>query len=115
MIPEDWADKLGGILIGGFGPEVVNGVISKYLERIPIDKCQAYIQQNNNLLAQVTEKQWNKVRKAASMGKVEVSYAEVIKQLNKNRPDILAVISCTDGGVGWLQRQVEEAKKHLAS
>lgn len=111
----DWADKIGGILVGGFGPEVVNGLISKYLERIDLNQCQAYILNDHNLLGDVTDTQWEKLRKIAKASKLEISYSEVIKQVNKNRPDILAVLSCTDGGVPWLQRQVAEAKKHLAS
>ncbi len=115
MKKTDWAEKLGGVLIGGFGPEVAKGLISKYLERIPISECHVYIRDNHNLLGQISEKQWAMVRKAASASRIDISYAEVVSQLSNNRPDILATISCTDGGVDWLRRQVEEAKKRLAS
>ncbi|MDP2730334.1 MAG: hypothetical protein Q8O55_07620 [Dehalococcoidales bacterium] len=119
MKTPDWAERLGGrlggILVGGFGPEVAKGLISKYLERISLGQCQVYIQKNHNLLEQVTDKQWGMLRKAAGASQIDLSYAEVVNQLSNNRPDILAVITCTDGGVSWLRQQVEEAKKRLAA
>lgn len=110
-----WEESLSRILVGGFGPEVVKGMISKYLELIPPDKCQEYIQSSHSLLEPISESQWQLIRKAARAGGIRISYTEVIGQLEKNRPDLLGIISCTDGGVAWLRRQVEDAQKRLAS
>ena len=110
----EWEEIIGKILVGGFGQDVIRGLISRYLEMIPAGKCQEYISQNKDLLGPVSETQWAVLRKAARAGKIDLSYSEVIQALSDNRPDLLGRIACTDGGVDWLKRQIETAKKKLA-
>ena len=115
MPKPDWASKLSNILLGGFGPEVVQGLIAGYFERISTEKCQQYIRENKNLTEHVSEKQWNLLRNTVQSTKIDLSYGAVIKEISSHRPDVLGVIATTDGGVAWLRRQVEEARKKLTS
>jgi hypothetical protein len=109
-----WAEKLGTVLSGGFGPEVVQGLIAGYFEKISTEKYRQYIQEKSNLTERITEKQWETLRKAARACKINLSYEEIVRQIKANRPDVLGIIITTDGGVVWLRRQVEEVKKKLA-
>ncbi len=110
-----WTEKLGQILSGGFGPEVVQGLIAGYFERIPTGKCRQYIRDNKSLAEEVTEKQWELLRKTSRVSKINVCYEEVVRQIKANRPDVLGILMTTDGGIAWLRGQVEEVKKKLAS
>ncbi|MDP2729122.1 MAG: hypothetical protein Q8O55_01410 [Dehalococcoidales bacterium] len=110
-----WEEALGKVLVSGFGPDVVQGFIAKYIERIPAVKCREYILAKRDLFKSVSERQWGIIRKAVHTGKIEVSYEKTIEELSSYHPDLLAIISCTDGGVDWLRLQVEEAKKKLTS
>lgn len=108
-----WEETLGNVLVFGFGPDVARGLIAEYLGRIPIVKCREYIIENRNLMEPVTERQWRLIRETTRAGKIALSYEEVIKELSKHRPDILAIIATTEGGVDWLNRQVEQARQKL--
>ena len=115
MPKADWSEKLSGFLLGAFGPGVVRGIIGYYLEQIPPAECRKYILENKSLLASVTEKQWDTVRKAAKTSRMNLTYEEVITQLQKHRPDVLGIISTTNGGVMWLRRQVKEAQQKISA
>ncbi len=110
-----WTEKLGKILAGGFGPEVVQGLIAGYFEKIPAEKCRQYIRDNKSLTENVTEKQWELLHKTSRAAKINVCYEEVVRQIKANRPDVLGILMTTDGGITWLRRQVEEVKQKLAS
>jgi len=98
----------------GFRDSIIRSVISKYIERISPDECRKYITENKELLAQVTGDQWQKIRKEVNGVKVTLNYEEVITKLGDHRPDVLAVISCTDGGVDWIKRQIEAVNLKLS-
>ena len=115
MPKPDWANRVSNILLGGFGPEVVQGLIAGYFERISTEKCQQYIRENKNLTGNVSEKQWKLLREAARTTKIDLSYGAVIKEISSHRPDVLGIIATTDGGVAWLRRQVAEVEKQLTS
>ena len=110
-----WGEILGRVFVGGFGPEVFQGIIARLFDRIVDKECEQYIRDNKSLLAGISEKQWRKLRKAARAGKITLRYEEVIKQLSENRPDVLGTICTTGGGVDWLRRNVEEARQKLTS
>jgi len=115
MPKPDWAEKLSKVLMGGFGPEVVQGLIASYFERMSTEKCQQYICENKNLTGNVSDKQWKLLREAARTIQIDLSYGAVVKEIKTNRPDILGIITTTEGGVAWLRRQVEEARKKLTT
>ena len=110
---EETVDTVGRVLVGGFGPEVFQGIIARLFDRVVDKECEGYIRNNKSLLADISEKQWGKLRMAVQAGRITISYEEVIKQLSKHRPDILGTICTTEGGVDWLRRNVEEARQKL--
>ena len=109
----DWALGLENVLMFGFGPDVAKGFIPGLLKKLSVEKCRQYILEDRSLLSGVNPDHWKLIRKAARAAKLTLSYDEVIAQLATNRPDILATLCTTEGGVEWLNRQVEEAQKKM--
>lgn len=105
----------GKMLAFGWGPEVIKGFIPAYLKLISLDKCLEYIRNNTDLLAGVSEKDWATLREVAKAGNIHLSMAEVVNDLQKDRPDVLAIILSHPQGRTWLSRQIEETKKKLTS
>ena len=110
-----WDETVEHLLVSTFGPMVVQKVINGYLDRIEVDKCREYILENKSLFEPLSDNQWEKIRKASRAGKINLNYDDILNRLNSHRPDVLAVITTTEGGVDWLRRQVEEARKRLTS
>ena len=110
-----WDRVLENILIKGINPNTAQRLIIGYLLRISSDKCQECILQNKSLLESVTDDQWRLIRKGVEKGKITLSYIEVVNQLNDHRPDVLAIIVTTDGGVPWLKKQVNDAMQKLTA
>ncbi len=106
---------LGKILTFGWGPDVIKGFIPAYLGAIDIDTCLEYIRNEKDLLAGISEKDWAVLRGIAEASKIDLSMTEIVKELQRNRPDVLAIILSHPKGMPWLQRQIDEANKKLAS
>ena len=93
---------------------LVAGAVPSLLSHATPDKCKADIENNRSLFKDTTQKTWNKYRKiVAGMPGLNLSYEAVVDALSVNRPDLLAVIVSTDGGVPWLQQQVMDARAKL--
>ena len=113
---EDWGDRLekfGNIFVYGFGDKILEGFIPEYLSKIPIDDCLDYVDNNKDLLANVREKHWITLRKMAKNTKIKISTDEIIKHLQKNRPDLLSVIINHPEGMNWLNTQVANCREKL--
>ena len=112
----DWDDKLekvGNILVFGFGDKVIEGFIPEYLSRIALDDCLDYVDSNKDLLEKVPEKYWVKLRKIAKNSKIKISTEEIMRHLQKNRPDLLSVIINHPEGMNWLNTQVANCREKL--
>ncbi len=93
---------------------LIAGTIASLLSDATPDKCKADIENNRSLFKDTTEKTWKKYRKiVAGIPGLNLSYEAVVDALSEHRPDLLAVIVSTDGGVPWLQQQVMDAKAKL--
>lgn len=110
-----WEEFIGKIAVGGWGEDVLRGLIPAYLKRISLDECHEYIVTNRSLLQGVNENTWQALRRIARSVNINITLEEVIKELQKNRPDVLGVILNTPGGREWLARQVDEIKVKLTS
>ena len=113
---EDWGDKLekfGNIFVYGFGDKILEGFIPEYLSKIPIDDCLDYVDNNKDLLEKVQEKHWVKLRKMAKNTKIKISTEEIMRHLQKNRPDLLSVIINHPNGITWLNTQVANCREKL--
>lgn len=112
----DWEkqlDMVGNMLMFGFGDKVIKGFIPRYLSGISIDACIDYVQNNKDLLANVPENYWVKLRTMAKVSKIEISVEEISLHLQKSRPDLLSIIINHPNGHKWLTDQVENCRHKL--
>jgi len=106
-------EALGKILAFGFGPDVLKGFIPAYLGRIDLDSCLDYINNNKDLLANVSDEDWVILRKVANAAKLEISTKSVMAELEKSRPDLWAIIYNTPGGLDWIDCQINNCRQRL--
>ena len=112
----DWDKQLetfGGIFMYGFGDKVINGFIPAYLNKISLDDCYDYVENNKDLLAKVPEKYWPKLRNIARSGKINITVEDICANLEKNRPDLLSIIINHPKGRKWLADQVASCRQKL--
>jgi hypothetical protein len=87
---------------------IVASEIVKRLGETTPEETQQAILENKSLFEKVTDEEWEKHRSRLKMFPfVKLDYGAVVDALNKNRPDILAAITTTSGGVRWLHIQVD--------
>lgn len=104
---------IGKMLAFGFGPDVLKGFIPAYLGRISLESCVEYIAKDRDLLASISDDDWIVLRKVAQAANIELSYKSVMAQLEKNRPDVWAIIYGTPCGPEWLEKQVQNCRGKL--
>jgi len=112
----DWTkhlETLGNVLVYGFGDEVLEGFIPAYFEKISQDDCLDYIENDKDLLANVPDKYWGKLRRLVRLSDIEITAEEVIRHLRKNRPDVLSIIINHAKGRAWLNKQVDNCRQKL--
>lgn len=113
MTPWDWRETVGNMAIYGFGDKFLPTLIPAYLDRINLDDCLDYVQNDKDLLAKVPEKYWAKLRTMAKIQKFNITVEEIVLHLQKNRPDVLSVIINHPNGRIWLAKQVESCRQKL--
>lgn len=107
-------ESLGKILAAGFGDRVLTGIITGALNGVTPHRCYEYIQNDMQLLNQVSDSDLNKYRrlvKSANVGNITIE--DIMRELGKHHLDILGVIINHPKGEEWLDRQVIELKKKL--
>lgn len=78
------------------------------------DTCKDAILNNRSLLNETPEGTWDKYRRQVKIiPGLNLNYDSVVDALADNRPDLLAIIASTHGGVQWLEEQVEFARVKL--
>lgn len=101
------------IVVGGWGDKVFRGALVSYLKSLKIQRCLEYIHNNQDLLAFMTEEEWNTLRKVAKASGIHDIEAEFMAQLQKYRPDIMDVVINEPGGKEWLAGQIAKLKARL--
>lgn len=88
-------------------------LIAAYLGKVRLSECAEYIEHDRDLLAPVSEQDWRRIRAAAKLARIELTYEAVVEVLKKECPGLFGVIVSTDGGVAWLERQVKTARDRI--
>ncbi len=105
--------RLGGVLAFGYGDRILKGFIPQYLGGISLDGCYEYITTDRDLLASVEERHWTVLKKVAKAARIKLTTEEVVAELRKSRPDVLAIILNTPNGREWLDKQVTNCRQKL--
>jgi hypothetical protein len=117
MKVRDIGEKLkhvGGAFISGFGPSLILGMFRGYLDETTVDMCCESILHNQSLWQGLTEDDWFYYAGIVKEYKIdEIKYEDIVKELTKNRIDLMGVIINTPGGEAWLQAQVQFVKSKL--
>lgn len=109
-------EKVGQILVGGFGDRVAVGVIFGLIEDLTPMQCYNYINENTDLVAKVSEDDWTEARRVTkSISLDEITVQRIIDELRRNRLDLLGVILNTPGGVEWVIAQLDNVKAKLGA
>jgi len=107
-------EKVGQILVGGFGDRIAVGVIFGLIEELTPMQCYNYINENTDLVAKVNDDNWVEARKATKSIDLDgITVQRIIDELRKNRLDLLGVILNTPGGVEWVIAQLDKTKAKL--
>jgi len=106
-------EKVGNWFIYGWGDKAIKGLIPAYLNRLSLDDCLDYVQNDKDLFAGVPERYWPKLRRIARVSKINITVEEIAGQLQKNRLDIWSVIINHPNGRIWLAKQVANCRQKL--
>jgi len=111
-------DELTGnlkmFLATGFGEDFLIGILIGYLKRIRLPDCIDFIDNNKDLLAEVTEQNWVRFRTFAKHIKLEnITVERVISELRNERPDVLSIIINHPAGKRWLSDTVDRVHANL--
>lgn len=108
--------KVGRVVTGGFGDQVLIGVILGLIEGVSPGQLYAFIVNKADLMSRVSDFNWQRVRTVSSSMKLdEINLLRIQNELREDRPDLLSVIINTPGGNEWVEDQLEKAKAKLRS
>lgn len=115
MTDDSVAERVGRILIGGFGDRVAIGYLFGYLEEVTPDELYSYIKDNKSLFENVSEEDWAKWRGLARTARIgEITLERILKEFRKRRFDLVSVIENCDPEQAWIEAQVSELHKKIA-
>lgn len=109
-----WAERIEGVILSGFGEDILLGMLLEALEDITPQQAYEHIRDNRPLVA-VADKEWGRLRRAAKhldLDKI-LQPGYILDTLKGNRPDIVSIIINHPHGMAWLEAQVREARAHL--
>lgn len=94
--------------------DLVANVLVRYLGQTTYSETRAAVLANKDLFAATTESEWEQHRKQIRLFPfVKIEYEAVVDALARHKPQVLAAITSTPGGVDWLHRQVEIGREKL--
>jgi hypothetical protein len=103
---------LGGIAVGGWGPEVAMGVIEGFLKKLSYARCYEYILHNKDLT--LPEEQIQRYRGMIKKIPLQnITTEDVLNTLKEKRPDLSDLIINHPQGMVWLERQVENIRTYF--
>ncbi len=109
-----WLERIGGFLTGAFGPRFAIGALIALMDDITPFQCYEFIRDNKDLLPDLTEDDWGKVRELIQKAHLEdIDTEQVRKQFKRRRPDLLQVIVNQPNGEEWFESQVTRLKSKL--
>jgi hypothetical protein len=81
------------------------------------EECRETILLNKQIMRDISDDKYSQYRKIMipiqKYLKGDIDYLAVVNAMDKNRPDLLAVICSTEGGIAWLKSQVETGRQKL--
>jgi hypothetical protein len=96
---------------------IIRGKFIQYLDNITPDLCESYIVNNESLFKNTTDENWSEIRHSALLipgfKSVRLDYNIIIDVLSAERPDLLATICSTTGGISWIKNQIETLHKNM--
>ena len=109
-----WAKRLEGVVLGGFGNEMLEGFVLGLLEDSTPIQTYEYIRDDTPLL-DLPESEWEDARRLAAHVDVEglLSRDRVLETLRKERSDLVSVILNHPKGLEWLDRQLASVLERL--
>lgn len=110
----DWATKVENVVLGGWGEDILLGVLLEVLEQFtPQDTCKAI--DDGRSIVNISDKDWNKYRKVARHLNMKHLLVDkyIMDKLRKERPDLVSIILNHPQGLSWLNSQIDEIKRHL--
>lgn len=94
--------------------KIIEDTIVRLLSDATPEACERDIQENNPLFRNTADEEWEEYANSIVLiPGLNINYEKILAILNKHRPDLLAVICSSPGGIAWLEAQVEIAKKKL--
>lgn len=110
----DWASKVEGVVLGGWGEDILLGILLEVLEQFTPQEAAKTIDENRPII-NIPDKDWAKYRKASHFLDIKHILVDkyIVDKLRKDRPDLVSVILNHSQGLSWLNGQIDEVKRHL--
>lgn len=109
--------QIKGIVIGGWGNDIVSGMIGNMLNGVTPDTLYAAIKTGGAVLSNINDDSWNNYNNIlGSFNIANILNTEfILAILSKNRSDLVCIIINTPGGIDWLNKQLVDIKSRLSS
>lgn len=103
--------------IFGYSDKIGMGILTSIFKNIDEAKCYEFINKGKYLWDSWGEDRWEIIRRMSKSIKFDVivTMPNIMQILEKNRPDILTIISFHPQGKRWLESQVEEFHRKVGN
>ena len=104
------------VAVAGWGDSVLIGFLAVYLKKIVPDEMAEYIQNGTRLTSRFTESQMRKFRRIGQAIHIEsITAEEILRVLKEEAPSAYVTLQFHPKGIDWLNSEVADIKKTLAS
>ncbi|MFH1031115.1 MAG: hypothetical protein V1767_00890 [Chloroflexota bacterium] len=106
--------RVGRVLAGGFGDQVLAGLILGLIKGVSPGELYTCIRDKIDFVSQIDDVNWARAKRiTGSMDLDKITLERILEELQKSRLDLLSVIINTDGGVEWIISQLERTKDKI--
>ena len=104
------------LVVAGWGDSVLMGFLAIYFKKIDPDKMTEYIENGTHLTSMFSESQIKKFRRIGRAIHIEsITSKEILQLLKEEAPSAYVTLQFHPKGIDWLNGEVADIKKTLAS